>query len=124
MICKVCGKETPNNSNFCSHCGRRIDLDDILVDSNEEKSEVTPKIVSTEDYLQSIYPDIDLGKASILWYFLGLFVPMAGLIAFFIFLYKKPDAAFKARKGAIHGFLLNVTILFIFYIYIITKGGA
>jgi hypothetical protein len=28
-------------------------------------------------------------------------------------LYKKPDLAFKARRGAIHGFLISVVLTFL-----------
>lgn len=112
MRCKKCGFETPNNSNFCSHCGAPIDFDDefINIDSKieEEKEEDTTNTNQNMNLM-----DIDMSRASIGWYFLGLLFPIVGLILFFLFLYKKPDLAFKARRGAIHGFLISVVLTFL-----------
>ena len=122
MKCKKCGFETPNNSNFCSHCGSPIDFDDefINIDSKieEEKKEDT---VNTNQNMNLM--DIDMSRASIGWYFLGLLFPIVGLILFFLFLYKKPDLAFKARRGAIHGFILSIALTFLFIITVSLKGG-
>ncbi len=122
MKCKKCGFETPNNSNFCSHCGSPIDFDDefINIDSKieEEKKEDT---INTNQNMNLM--DIDMSRASIGWYFLGLLFPIVGLILFFLFLYKKPDLAFKARRGAIHGFILSIALTFLFFITVSLKGG-
>ncbi len=122
MKCKKCGFETPNNSNFCSHCGSPIDFDDefINIDSKieEEKEEDT---INTNQNMNLM--DIDMSRASIGWYFLGLLFPIVGLILFFLFLYKKPDLAFKARRGAIHGFILSIALTFLFFITVSLKGG-
>jgi len=122
MKCKKCGFETPNNSNFCSHCGSPIDFDDefINIDSKieEEKEEDT---INTNQNMNLM--DIDMSRASIGWYFLGLLFPIVGLILFFLFLYKKPDLAFKARRGAIHGFILSIALTFLFIITVSLKGG-
>ena len=122
MKCKKCGFETPNNSNFCSHCGSPIDFDDefINIDSKieEEKKEDT---INTNQNMNLM--DIDMSRASIGWYFLGLLFPIVGLILFFLFLYKKPDLAFKARRGAIHGFILSIALTFLFIITVSLKGG-
>ena len=42
MKCKKCGFDTPNNSNFCSHCGSPIDFDDefISIDSKKEDEKI------------------------------------------------------------------------------------
>jgi len=122
MKCKKCGFETPNNSNFCSHCGSPIDFDDefINIDSKieEEKKEDT---INTNQNMNLM--NIDMSRASIGWYFLGLLFPTVGLILFFLFLYKKPDLAFKARRGAIHGFILSIALTFLFFITVSLKGG-
>ena len=122
MKCKKCGFETPNNSNFCSHCGSPIDFDDefINIDSKieEEKKEDT---INTNQNMNLM--NIDMSRASIGWYFLGLLFPIVGLILFFLFLYKKPDLAFKARRGAIHGFILSIALTFLFFITVSLKGG-
>ena len=122
MKCKKCGFETPNNSNFCSHCGSPIDFDDefINIDSKieEEKKEDT---INTNQNMNLM--DIDMSRASVGWYFLGLLFPIVGLILFFLFLYKKPDLAFKARRGAIHGFILSIALTFLFFITVSLKGG-
>ena len=41
MRCNNCGFETPNNSNFCSHCGAKIEFTDafVYVKNIEEKEE-------------------------------------------------------------------------------------
>lgn len=125
MRCKNCGFETPNNSNFCSHCGTKIDFEDNFINTEEVKEiKEEPKTVTKEDLIKEQYPDIDLSKASILWYFLGFFVPMAGIVLFFVFLYKKPDLAFKARRGALHGFIVECILLFVYYIILYSRGGV
>ena len=122
MRCKNCGFETPNNSNFCSHCGTKIDFEDNFISVEEPKEE--PQSKSQEEVIKEQYPDIDMSKASIMWYILGFFVPIAGLIIFFMFLYKKPDLALKARRGALHGFVIDCILLTVFYILVYVRGGV
>lgn len=119
MRCKNCGFETPNNSNFCSHCGAKIDFDDNFIDQKEEIIDEPKEKMENND----IYSNIDTSKASIGWYFLGLIAPIFGLIFFFLYLYRKPDLAFKARRGALHGFIIEIILSIGFYIYLFTRGG-
>jgi hypothetical protein len=59
-----------------------------------------------------------------MWYILGFFVPIAGLIIFFMFLYKNPDLALKARRGVLHGFVIDCILLTVFYILVYVRGGV
>lgn len=124
MKCKKCGFETPNNSNFCSHCGAPVDFNDefISIDSKIEEEKNEEHTINANENMNQMM-NIDMSRASIGWYFLGLFFPLAGIIIFFLFLYKKPDLAFKARRGAIHGFILSIALTFLFIITVSLKGG-
>lgn len=124
MKCKKCGFDTPNNSNFCSHCGSPIDFDDefISIDSKTEEEKNEEHTKNANENMNQMM-NIDTSRASIGWYFLGFFFPLAGIIIFFFFLYKKPDLAFKARRGAIHGVILSIALTFLFIITVSLKGG-
>lgn len=52
---------------------------------------------------------------SIGWYFLGLFVPLAGIIIYALWRKERP----KSAKRSLYGFLTSIAILVILYISII-----
>lgn len=118
MKCKKCGFETPNNSNFCAHCGTSIDLDDVFINKDnssyysevEEEKEERPKE-------NNRYEEQDLRtyveRASIGWFFLGLVFPILGFILGAVYRYRKPDMAAKLRTGAIYGLFIELVGVFI-----------
>ena len=43
MFCNKCGKEVPNNSAFCPHCGAKIEtLEKTVIDTGVEPTTFTP----------------------------------------------------------------------------------
>lgn len=80
MYCMHCGKKIDENLLICPHCGTA-------------QNQVTKK---------------DYGGIS--WGILGYFVPMAGIILFFIWKNEKPKTAKALLIGAIIGFIVSALI--------------
>lgn len=83
MYCMHCGKKIDENLLICPHCGTA-------------QNQVTKK-----DY------------GGIGWGILGYFVPMSGIILFFIWKNEKPKTAKALLIGAIIGFIVS-TLIYVF----------
>lgn len=120
MKCKKCGFETPDNSNFCSHCGEKIDFDDVFINAEQAYQKDASKREQPDSRYFKRYREEDLRTnnrtASIGWYFLGFFVPILGFILASIYSYKMPDMARKCRLGAFHGIILELAMYMIYFI--------
>ena len=94
MYCKNCGKNNEDSAIYCNNCGTRLD--------NYE----------AED------------SSSFGFAVLGFFVPIAGLILFFIYEGKKPKRAKAAGKGALIGFITKIVLSLILVILYVVFAAS
>lgn len=95
MFCKNCGKQIPDNSNFCPKCGVNI------------KS-------SSNQYTgyQSIKKNQNPDDASSFGYaLLSFFIPVAGIVLFIVWNDEYPKRAKSCLNGIITGTVLYVVLL-------------
>lgn len=90
MYCPACGKEILPNAAVCLGCGRSVS-------KMREKQEDA--------------------NASAGWWWLGFFVPLAGLILWLIWNDSAPNKAKKAGIGALVGVIVSVALVVLFYIF-------
>lgn len=90
-LCKYCGTENDSSSLCCSNCG---------------------KMLEDETYYS---PNVHYGTASVGWWFIGFINFIAGFILAGVLANKMPDAASKAKSGAIVGVICNVLFLIVYF---------
>ena len=91
MFCPHCGKELNENAAVCLNCGRYV-------------SEVTKSRPAD--------------SASAGWWWLGFFVPIAGLIIWAVCNDSTPIKAKKAGIGALVGFITSIVLVILLYVLI------
>jgi membrane-associated PAP2 superfamily phosphatase len=91
MICKHCGNEV-GEGKFCRSCGAEI----------EEKVETEEK--GSPEVSSQVYSG---GKASAGWAWIGVLVPVLGLVLYFILRKNYPLVGKKLLIGFIIGFVLS-----------------
>ena len=84
MFCRQCGKEVMDQAVVCPHCGCAVNGSPAMPEQND--------------------------TGSIGWLFLGLFVPLAGLILFLTWKDTKPLSAKRAGIGALIGVIASVVL--------------
>lgn len=90
MYCRSCGKEVSDIAYICVHCGSNL---------QEARRANNPR---------------DTG--SIGWFWLGFFVPLAGLFLWIFTYESSPRNAKRAGIGAIVGAIAAVVAIILFYI--------
>ena len=88
MYCSSCGKEIPESTNFCPHCGA------------SQTAPVAKPIPSADDE----------DKASIILIIISFLFPIVGWILYFVKKEDMPNAAKKYAYWAWGGFGLNLLI--------------
>ena len=96
MYCRNCGKKIDDSSAYCINCGTKMD------NYNAE----------TDD------------RSSFGFAILGFFIPIVGLILFFIYEEKNPKRAKSAGKGALIGFITKIVLSIILVILYITFAAS
>lgn len=109
MFCKYCGAQQPDGVAVCCRCGRPLD----------EPAAPTPPPYTPPAYTAPptytappayTPPRANNDSGSWGWWFLGFFVPLAGLILFAIWQTEKPLSAKRAGIGALVGFIVSVVL--------------
>ena len=88
MFCPNCGREINPNASVCLGCGVSVD-----------------KLVKKES-----------GSAGAGWWWLGFFIPLAGLLVYMFCQDTEPARAKKAGKGALTGFILSIALTILLYV--------
>ena len=114
MYCKHCGNQLPDGALYCPSCGASNKDDYFDEPVKDVYSYSTNDAQSTSDG--------DTGRFA--WAVLGFFVPIAGLILYFVLRRNKPRTAKKALIGAIVGFAVEVTVSIIYAIIAVVLGFA
>ena len=90
MFCPFCGKEIADNAYICVGCGNKVEQAALANRSND--------------------------TGSIGWWFLGFFIPLAGLLIWLFGKDSTPQNARRAGIGALVGVIVSVVLTVAFYI--------
>lgn len=98
-FCKNCGAELNENQKVCLKCGAMVD------------DEVKPA-------------EVDSGSVS--WGFLGFFIPIVGIILYFVWKSSKPRSAKQAGRGALVSICISIfsSILYAILTATVLVGSA
>lgn len=129
MFCPNCGAQLEENVKFCAFCGQSVTWDqgDQSQSSASQSYEYEePAVDHNEGYVpndqftsQSSYNDYSndqysggtgvnpYDQPSIGFAILGFFIPLVGLILFFVYRNSRPQRAASCIKGAAIGFVCN-----------------
>ena len=145
MFCIWCGKQVDDDTKFCPNCGKEILKDEKEV-SDEKVSSTTEEEITTQNSANQVVEPVKEEKASdnqntetvnetkssdnsstsekvdIGFAILSFFIPLAGLIIFFVKKDKEPKTAKASGICAIVGFLLGIIISFIITFLVISGG--
>lgn len=117
MVCKNCGKELNENQKFCDNCGAPVNVEQTYPAANEA---YRPESAYVYGAPTTQPPKED--KSSALFFLLGLFIPLAGIICFAVMHKDTP----KKAKSAIIGMVVRVVILtilmIILYVFVFSIG--
>lgn len=99
MFCKYCGTEGPEHS-YCSNCGQII--------GGEEQTRYSEDI--------SVQAKIEEDKSEVLYNLISFFIPIVGLVFFFIWKDEYPIRAKACLKWMIISVVLSVLLSILFVI--------
>ncbi len=92
MYCKKCGNTLDESALFCPSCGTSI-----------QENSPAPYAKDSFDSTFAL---------------LGFFLPLVGLILFFIYENKKPSRAKASAKGALIGFIVGTILLLLLFLVV------
>ena len=102
MYCSNCGNKINDNEKFCPYCGAE----------QTGNSKSPAHTVSSDD------------TGSIGWGLLGFFIPIVGIILYFVWKNEKPLNAKIALKGAIISYVSAAVLVVVYVICIFAMVGA
>lgn len=112
MYCAKCGNQLPENAAMCPNCGTPIV-------SNSKFGESTQQPQNSPVYQQPTVVD----KSNIGLNILSFFVPIFGIIWYFVKREKKPKEAKGTLKTAIAGVVVNFAIILLSFIFVFVGTG-
>lgn len=95
MYCQHCGKELPEDCNYCPGCGHATGSGES---AGNTQTDATDKTESKQQISKS---------ASAGWAVLGYFFPIVGLILYLLWMDEKPAEAKMCGKGALISVIVN-----------------
>ena len=104
--CNYCGAQNPNSARECEDCGRAL-LRDVTADSYDTSN--------SNSY-------VNYETASSGWWWIGFLFFIAGFILGGVLQPKMPDAAKKAKNGAIVGVVASA-VCFIIELIVTMSGN-
>ena len=96
MYCPGCGKQITVNDHYCPYCGKQLNSDQ------------QPNYNYRPDYSHVNGDD----APSIGYSIISVFVPIIGIILYFLFKRNYPNRAQACGIAALIGFLINLIIVF------------
>lgn len=105
MKCSNCGSDNAANTKFCTNCGTKL--------SGTEKTENVVVNNSTPEE-----------GSGIGWGFLGFFIPIVGIILFFVWKQDKPKSSKAAGIGALISIIWSIVICTITFAILGTSFSA
>ena len=110
MYCRNCGKLLRNDENFCTSCGFKVVK---VVEVKKEIPKVKEVIVKSKE-------ETPKDKVNVGWWFLGFFIPVVGIILFFVYKKKKSKVCDNLIYGSISGFIIGFTGIAITFIVLLS----
>ena len=96
--CKYCGAPIQSGMKNCPSCGSPIEQQPMQGQYNQPANQ-TPVTQGTQ-----------ADSGSIGWAILGFFIPLVGIILYFVWKATKPKSANMAGIGALIGMVLNIIL--------------
>ena len=119
MKCKNCNGTLRATSLFCPNCGAKVVKEEVKEKEvkveepkKEEKKQEPPK--------ETVITTTSNDEGNIGWGFLGFFIPIAGIILFFVWLNDKPKSSKAAGLGALIRIILSAIIILFFISFFIS----
>lgn len=141
MFCRYCGKEIPEDSRFCQHCGKPQEPcgspgADGPGQNNGCAGTSGPYGQGGNSYGPNggvygqgggyygrppYYPEPDIPNAG--WGVLGFFFPLIGLILYLVWQYTMPNRARMCGKGALISVIVAAAFFVLFFFMMILIAG-
>jgi drug/metabolite transporter (DMT)-like permease len=102
VYCSKCGAEIDESAEFCPQCGERQQA--------VQPAQAAPR--SNDD------------SGSVGWFFLGFFIPIAGLILWLVWKDEKPKNARMNGLGALVSVILSIVMYVVIFGLLIAFGTA
>lgn len=116
MKCKNCNGTLRATSLFCPNCGAKVEKEEVKEEKinteekiKDEKKEEAPKTTTNNA------PSNE--ESTIGWGILGFFIPLVGIILFFVWLNDKPKASKSAGLGALIRIVFTILIIIFIFVY-------
>ena len=119
--CPNCDADIDNGRTVCPFCGSTIGIDDSVNDKQYKQDTIYTK--NTQQQYQSHQVN-DTGSVG--YWLIGFFVPLIGIILYFVWRYEQPNNAKRCLWGAVVSIIVSfvLTILtFICMIIAALSGG-
>ena len=119
--CPNCDADIDNGRTVCPFCGSTIGIDDSVNDKQYKQDAIYTK--NTQQQFQSRQVN-DTGSVG--YWLIGFFVPIIGIILYFVWRYEQPNNAKRCLWGAVVSIIVSfvLTILtFICMIIAALSGG-
>lgn len=119
--CPNCDADIDNGRTACPFCGSTIGIDDSVNDKQYKQDTIYTK--NTQQQFQSRQVN-DTGSVG--YWLIGFFVPIIGIILYFVWRYEQPNNAKRCLWGAVVSIIVSfvLTILtFICMIIAALSGG-
>lgn len=115
MYCQHCGKELPEECNYCPGCGHAIG-------SGESAAGARTEATGETNHAKPLSKTASAG-----WAILGYFFPVVGLILYLVWMDEKPAEAKMCGKGAlisviVNGILSVLAAIVAFIVIAVTAG--
>lgn len=119
--CPNCDADIDNGRTVCPFCGSKIGIDDSVNDKQYKQDAIYTQ--NTQQQYQSRQVN-DTGSVG--YWLIGFFVPIIGIILYFVWRYEQPNNAKRCLWGALVSIIVSfvLTILtFICMIIAALSGG-
>lgn len=126
MFCKFCGAEIPDGSTMCPKCNMNIGEAQNFQQGYNPGAQQPYNPNMQQPYNQNSYnqPYQNNAPASTGMKILSFFIPLAGIILFFVDRDQKPQSAKDCLKFALIAIGVSVALSFIWVLFIVILGAS
>lgn len=111
MFCRFCGKELPENAEYCTACGKAVHGNAVPGNGqNGYYSQNGAPYANPDDY-----PNAG-------WAVLGFFFPLIGLILYLVWQRDYPNRAKMCGKGALICVIVDAALIILLCVFLVLIG--